>query len=150
MGVVQDATADRTHLSAHGGSMARLKLLAYLAEEPRRSTDIAGFFDQAPRTVTQAIDWLEQNGLASRSPVEGDRRAKMVQITDAGRKMLEQGLPLYDEIVGQTFGSLSTGELEALVNAISHLDHILSGLEQRAGVHRTRVRASTIGPTSPD
>lgn len=58
------------HLSAHGASMARLKLLAFLAEEPRRSTDIAGFFDQAPRTVTQAIDWLEQNGLASRSPVE--------------------------------------------------------------------------------
>ena len=134
-----------THLSAHGASMARLKLLAFLAEEPRRSTDIAGFFDQAPRTVTQAIDWLEQNGLGSRSPVEGDRRAKMVQITDAGRKMLEQGLPLYDEVVGQTFGSLSTGELEALEKAISHLDHIVSGLEQQAGIRRTRAGASGKG-----
>ena len=78
--------------------MARLKLLAFIAEQPRRSTDIASFFDQAPRTVTQAIDSLEQNGLVSRSPVAGDRRAKLVQITDTGREMLEQGLPLYDSI----------------------------------------------------
>ena len=52
------------HLASQGASMARLKLLVYLAEQPSRSTDIASFFDQAPRTVTQAIDWLEQNGLA--------------------------------------------------------------------------------------
>lgn len=64
--------------------MAQLRLLALLAEQPRRSTDIASFFDQAPRTVTQAIDALEQNGLVSRSPAADDRRSKLVQITDAG------------------------------------------------------------------
>src|SRR3546814_13407487 len=48
------------HLSAHGASMARLKLLAFLAEQPRRSIDIASFFDHAPRTVTQAIDRSEE------------------------------------------------------------------------------------------
>jgi len=91
------------HLAAHGASMARLKLLAFLVEQPRRSTDIASFFDHAPRTVTQAIDSLEQAGLVARLPVPGDRRAKLVQITDAGRAMLEQGMPLYDGIVAQTF-----------------------------------------------
>ena len=80
--------------------MAQLKLLAYLAEQPRRSTDIASFFDQAPRTVTQAIDALEQNGLVSRSPAPDDRRSKLVQITDAGRATLGLAMPLYDDIVG--------------------------------------------------
>lgn len=121
------------HLSANGASMARLKLLAFLAEEPRRSTDVANFFDQAPRTVTQAIDWLAQNGLASRSPVEGDRRVKIVQITDAGREMLDQGLPLYDDVVRQTFGRLEAEELEGLEKAISHLDRIAARLEDRLG-----------------
>jgi len=69
----------------------------------------------------------------------------MVQITDAGRKMLEQGLPLYDEVVRQTFGSLSTGELEALEKAISRLDHIVNGLEQKAGIRRTRAGGSARG-----
>jgi DNA-binding MarR family transcriptional regulator len=130
-----------THLSAHGASMARLKLLVYLAEEPSRSTDIASFFDQAPRTVTQAIDWLEQNGLATRTPVAEDRRAKLVQITDAGRAMLEQGLPLYDGIIAQTFGSLTAEELRALDKAILHLDQIVGELEREAGFRQGRVPA---------
>lgn len=125
-----------SHLSSHGASMARLKLLAFLAEQPRRSTDVASFFDQAPRTVTQAIDSLEQNGLVARSPVPGDRRAKLVQITSAGKAMLEQGLPLYDGIVAQTFGSLTAEELAGLDAAIQHLDRIVDQLEEEAGFRR--------------
>ncbi|TFI57124.1 MarR family transcriptional regulator [Sphingomonas parva] len=129
------------HLSANGASMSRLKLLAFLAEQPRRSTDIASFFDHAPRTVTQAIDWLEQNGLVSRSPVPGDRRAKLVQITDAGTEMLEQGLPLYDGIVARTFGSLTEVELAGLKAAILHLDRIVDQLEEEGGFRKGRVAA---------
>lgn len=121
------------HLSAQGASMARLKLLAFLAEHPRRSTDIASFFDHAPRTVTQAIDALEQNGLAVRLPVPGDRRAKLVQITDSGRGMLEQGLPLFDGIVALTFGGLTAQELAGLDAAILHLDQIVDQLEKKGG-----------------
>jgi DNA-binding MarR family transcriptional regulator len=127
------------HLSAHGASMARLKLLAFLADEPRRSTDIASFFDHAPRTVTQAIDSLEQNGLVSRSPVPGDRRAKLVTITEAGRAMLEQGLPLYDDIVARSFGSLAEEELAGFEAAIAHLDQIVDELEEEAGFRKGRV-----------
>lgn len=126
------------HLSAHGASMARLKLLAFLAEELRRSTDIASFFDHAPRTVTQAIDGLEQNGLVLRAPVPGDRRAKLVQITAAGRAMLEQGLPLYDGIVARTFGSLTEEELAGLDAAILHLDRVVDRLEEEAGFRKGR------------
>ena len=116
--------------------MARLKLLAFMAEQPRRSTDIASFFDQAPRTVTQAIDSLEQNGLVSRSPVAGDRRAKLVQITDTGREMLEQGLPLYDSIVARTFGNLTVQEIAGLEAAILHLGQIVEELEEGARLAR--------------
>jgi len=129
------------HLSAHGASMARLKLLAFLAEHPRRSTDIASFFDQAPRTVTQAIDSLEQNGLVSRLPIDGDRRAKLVEITDSGRAMLEQGLPLYDGIVGLTFGSLTAEELAGLDAAIVHLDQIAKQLEKEGSFRQGRAAA---------
>jgi DNA-binding MarR family transcriptional regulator len=124
------------HLSSHGASVARLKLLAFLAEKPRRSTDIASFFDHAPRTVTQAIDALEQAGMVARLPVLGDRRAKLVEITDSGRAMLEQGTPLYDGIVADTFGSLTGEELAGLDAAIAHLNRIVDGLEEQAGVRQ--------------
>ena len=128
------------HLASNGASMARLKLLAFLEEQPRRSTDIASFFDQAPRTVTQAIDSLEHGGWVVRSPVDGDRRAKLVEITDEGRTMLEQGLPLYDGIVAQTFGSLTATELAGLDAALRHLDNVVKELEK--GVVFRQKRAS--------
>jgi DNA-binding MarR family transcriptional regulator len=121
------------HLAARGASMARLKLLAFLAEKPRRSTDIVSFFDQAPRTVTQAIDALEQSGMVVRLPVPGDRRAKLVQITESGMAMLEESMPLYDAIVAQTFGSLTAEELAGLDAAIAHLNRIVDGLEEDTG-----------------
>lgn len=121
------------HLAARGASMARLKLLAFLAEMPRRSTDIVSFFDQAPRTVTQAIDALEQSGMVVRLPVPGDRRAKLVQITESGMAMLEESMPLYDAIVAQTFGSLTAEELAGLDAAIAHLNRIVDGLEEDTG-----------------
>lgn len=124
------------HLAAHGASMARLKLLAFLAEHPRRSTDIASFFVQAPRTVTQAIDSLERDGLVSRTPVAEDRRAKLVQITDAGKAMLEQGFPLYDAIVEQTFGSLTVEELAGLHAAIRHLDQIVDQIDKASDIRQ--------------
>jgi DNA-binding MarR family transcriptional regulator len=133
------------HLSAHGASMARLKLLAFLAEHPRRSTDIASFFDHAPRTVTEAIDWLEQNGLVARSPVPGDRRAKLVKVTQAGQTMLEQAQPLYDEIVQRTFGSLTPEELLGLDAAIAHLDRIAAEAEEEAGLRKGRAAVRRAG-----
>lgn len=109
--------------------MAQLRLLAFLAEKPRRSIDIAGFFDQAPRTVTQAIDLLENSGLVIRSPAANDRRSKLVHITEAGRATLDQAMPHYDAIIGQTFGSLAPNQLDGLYVAIEHLNRLVDGIE---------------------
>jgi DNA-binding MarR family transcriptional regulator len=41
-------------------------------------------------TVTAAIDRLERAGLVSRREAPGDRRARVVDISDAGRRLAEQ------------------------------------------------------------
>ena len=130
------------HLSGEGASMARLKLLAFVAEQPRRSTDITDFFDQAPRTVTQAIDALEQNGLVMRAPLADDRRSKLVQITDRGRTTLDQAMPLYDDIVAQTFGTLTPEELEGLDAAVKHLNRHVDEIEKKGGIREARASVS--------
>lgn len=132
-----------SHLAGQGASMAQLKLLAYVAEQPRRSTDVASFFDQAPRTVTQAIDALENNGFVSRAPLADDRRSKLLQITDSGRATLKQAMPLYDDIVGQTFGSLTPDELKGLHAAIKHLNRLVDQLEKKASVRATQTLVAT-------
>jgi hypothetical protein len=50
-------------------------------------------------------------------------------------------MPLYDDIVGQTFGSLTADELEGLDAAIKHLNRLVDHLETKASVPETQVPA---------
>ncbi|MFN3434510.1 MAG: MarR family winged helix-turn-helix transcriptional regulator, partial [Sphingomonas sp.] len=76
-------------MAEQGASLARTKLLLFLDRRgPARAADIADFFDNAPRTVTEAIDGLERDGLVIRSPDAHDRRVKQVSITDRGRRVI--------------------------------------------------------------
>jgi DNA-binding MarR family transcriptional regulator len=72
-------------MTARGASFARAKMLAHIAREGAlRSADLAVALDYAPRTVTEAIDGLERDGLARREPDPEDRRAKRISLTPAG------------------------------------------------------------------
>lgn len=120
-------------LADGGSSLSRIRLLAFLNEGPSRSTDIASFFGHAPRTVTQAIDWLETNGYVRRSAVPNDRRVKLIEITESGRVMLTKTEPLYEAITARTFGELDSEELVSLSGVLSHLASSIERLEKAQG-----------------
>lgn len=117
------------NLSRHDASLAKIRLLAFLDEGSKRSTDIASFFGQAPRTVTQAIDGLEATGHLRRVPVPGDRRAKFVELTDSGRMLLEQAQPLYEAVLQQTVGSLAAAELARFSALLAKVEAAVELLE---------------------
>lgn len=98
-------------MADQGASLARAKLLLFLQKRgPARAADIADFFDQAPRTVTEAIDGLERDGLVVRTPDAHDRRVKQVSITDEGRRVTSETEPLRQEMIGDVFGTLTAEE----------------------------------------
>lgn len=98
-------------MADQGASLARAKLLLFLQKRgPARAADIADFFDQAPRTVTEAIDGLERDGLVVRSPDAHDRRVKQVSITEEGRRVTSETEPLRQEMIGDVFGTLTAEE----------------------------------------
>ena len=51
-------------------------------------------------------------------------------------------MPLYDDIVGQTFGSLTADELEGLNAAVKHLNRLVDHLESKPSVTATRAPAA--------
>ncbi|HEU4346300.1 MAG TPA: MarR family transcriptional regulator [Actinoplanes sp.] len=53
---------------------------------PIRVSVLADHLHIAPRTATELIDDLESRRLAGRRPDPGDRRAVLVQLTEAGEK----------------------------------------------------------------
>ncbi|MCU6452603.1 MarR family winged helix-turn-helix transcriptional regulator [Sphingomonas sp. A2-49] len=98
-------------MADQGASLARTKLLLFLERRgPARAADIAEFFDNAPRTVTEAIDGLERDGLVVRTADARDRRVKQVSITDEGRRVIGETEPLRQDLIHGVFGVLDAEE----------------------------------------
>jgi DNA-binding MarR family transcriptional regulator len=102
-------------MTAAGLSLSQSKLLALVAQlAPCRPSDIATQMGYAPRTVTTALDALEENGWIERAPHPTDRRAQLVTITAAGRTTLDEVQRPKRRAVEQLFGVLSANEQKQL------------------------------------
>lgn len=117
------------NLAGSEASVARIRLLAYVADGPKRSTDIASFFGHSPRTVTEAIDALEVAGHVSRSSSPSDRRAKLVELTGSGRQVLDRAQPEYERLLAETVGSLGPSDIANLDQSLLKLSAKLEELE---------------------
>ncbi|TPG19468.1 MarR family winged helix-turn-helix transcriptional regulator [Pedococcus bigeumensis] len=58
--------------------------------ESARMGTIAAHLRIAPRSVTEVLDGLEERGLVRRVPDPTDRRAVLVELTDAGLSLLAE------------------------------------------------------------
>jgi DNA-binding MarR family transcriptional regulator len=122
-------------MADQGASLARTKLLLFLAKRgPARAADIADFFDNAPRTVTEAIDGLERDGLVVRTPDTRDRRVKQVSITDSGRRVIGETEPMRQALIDDVFGVLSVGEQAQLEDMLGRM---LAAVDAQEALHRS-------------
>jgi DNA-binding MarR family transcriptional regulator len=82
---------------ALGLSFARVRALRRLAAEPLTLRDLAGRLAADPPYITLIVDDLEERGLVQRKPHPEDRRAKLVQLTAAGRRAAARADAILDE-----------------------------------------------------
>jgi DNA-binding MarR family transcriptional regulator len=85
----------RIHLSTQGGEVnverSAYGIMCKLADEgPQRLGALAATFGLDPSTITRQVQALEEVGLATRSTDQTDRRASILDLSDAGRKVLEE------------------------------------------------------------
>jgi MarR family transcriptional regulator, transcriptional regulator for hemolysin len=72
-------------------------------------------------TMVVTIDELERTGLAERRPAAGDRRARIIAVTDAGERMVEQAQAIVDGVHADVLSALPEGEREAFADALTRL-----------------------------
>ncbi|MCZ4494689.1 MAG: MarR family transcriptional regulator [Conexibacter sp.] len=82
---------------ALGLSFARVRALRRLVEEPLTLRALAERLSADPPYVTLIVDDLEERGLVQRTPHPEDRRAKLVQLTKAGRAAAARADAILDE-----------------------------------------------------
>ena len=71
-----------------------------------------------PSTMVALLDGLEGAGLVTRTTHPDDRRARVVTITSKGRKALERGRRLNDEVEGEVLRGLSKTERRELLGLL--------------------------------
>jgi DNA-binding MarR family transcriptional regulator len=111
------------HMARNGVSLARTKILQVLAGcGPIKQARLAEELGLAARSITQALEAMERDGLVRRVPDGADRRAKVVTVTDRGARALADGEAAGDEILRRIFGGLGMDQLERLDEALAVVD----------------------------
>ena len=72
-------------------------------------------------TMVVTLDEMERAGLAERLPHATDRRARLVNVTPAGREVLDHAHAIVAGVYDEVLGSLSAADREAFVAGLSAL-----------------------------
>lgn len=115
--------ATHTHTAAAlqtiGLTPALFAVLNYLrAHEGAIQQQIGAAMGIDPSTMVALVDELERAGLAKRRPQRHDRRAREVLITPKGRRALQRGRELAEQVENEVLRGLSTAERRRLVTLL--------------------------------
>jgi len=113
-----------------GVSLAQSRLLEVIQQTARaRWSDIATALGYSPRTITEALDALERDGLITRTPDPADRRAKILTITKKGARDLAAAQDVRDQIRKVFFGVLTDGEKDTLLKMLRRMREAIQAID---------------------
>jgi DNA-binding MarR family transcriptional regulator len=93
-------------------------------------------------TMVVTLDELEGSGLAKRVPSSTDRRARVVEVTEAGRAKVAAASKVAARVQADVLASLEPADADALVRTLAHLVRVrLAEPAACKGVRRREPRA---------
>lgn len=72
-------------------------------------------------TMVHTVDALEKDGLATRKPSPSDRRARVVEVTDSGRKLVSSTENVLDNLYEEVLGRLPEADREPFLRSLATL-----------------------------
>jgi len=111
-----------------GYGTARMEALSTIARsaEPSAQIAIAKRIGIEGPTLTRMLDTLEAEGLVIRQPDPRDRRTKLITLTPAGEKALEEISAVMHAFRAKVLQTLSDGELDQVNEVTDKLMRLLS------------------------
>jgi MarR family transcriptional regulator, transcriptional regulator for hemolysin len=96
-------------------------VLFHAMQAERTQIQLAEIADLDKTTMVVTVDELERAGLAERRPSSTDRRARIIAVTEAGKRAVAEGTRIADGVHQAVLDALPAGEREPLVAALSQL-----------------------------
>jgi MarR family transcriptional regulator, transcriptional regulator for hemolysin len=148
--------ADMSFLLTHAGHVLATQMAAAMAEigitpraycvlfhaleAERTQIELAEISDLDKTTMVVTVDELEKAGLAERRPSGTDRRARIIAVTEAGRRTVAEGSKIADRVHVGVLDALPEQQREPFVAALTLLtDGYLSTPSEPAS-HGPQVR----------
>jgi len=129
--VMHHSMRERSHLAkAIGISMPQLGILMQIHfHENCGISDISGRFDITNAAASQLVDKLVQNGLIQREEDPHDRRAKLLNLTEKGKELINQATERRYRWVEDVAQKLSAQEREQVNEALNIMTRAAQELE---------------------
>ncbi len=105
-------------LAPYGLSRAQARVVRLLADGPLKMAAIADRLCVVPRTVTDLVDGGEAAGLVVRRRDPDDRRSMLVELSGAGRDLVDRLDAIRRASAAQVLGCLCAEDRAALVRAL--------------------------------
>jgi DNA-binding MarR family transcriptional regulator len=123
---------ERSHFAkATGLSMPQFGILMQLHYRHNCGvSDLSERFDITNAAASQLVEKLVQSGLILREEDPNDRRAKLLNLTDKGRKLIQQGIEERYRWVDQLAGKLSAEERAKVNEALTILTRAAQEAEE--------------------
>ena len=114
-------------LVGYGLTDATWRPLVYLGRlgDGIRQTELAEALGIKGPSLVRLLDNLERDGLIVRHEDQGDRRAKILTMTAAGRQVYEQVVAVTDRVAERLLGDAEEAELAAVRRLFNRLDAAL-------------------------
>lgn len=115
-------------------------VLFHALEEERTQIQLAEISDLDKTTMVVTVDELEKAGYAERRPSSADRRARIISVTEAGKKIVAEAGRIGDQVHREVLEALPEEEREVFVRALSRLvgGHLSTPVESARPVRRAR------------
>lgn len=115
-------------------------LEALLHKGPLTITEIQGKVLLASGSMTAAVDRLEQKGLIERGPAPTDRRAKILHLTPAGRRVVQTAFRSHAAELESAMAVLSPSEKRQLHALLKRLGLFAAGASTEPAVEKNATK----------
>jgi DNA-binding MarR family transcriptional regulator len=108
----------------------------YVHDDGMRLTELATFAGMTKQSIGEIVDDLAERGYVERFPDPADRRAKLIRLTEKGRRVQEIGYDLLYELErrwAERYGAERVAELRKLLEEIAAGERPMGVAELIAG-----------------
>jgi MarR family 2-MHQ and catechol resistance regulon transcriptional repressor len=125
------------HIASLGLGFSDFAVLEYLLHKgPAPVNTIGAKIRLTSGSITAAVDRLEEKGMVERHNDASDRRARIVHLTDAGRKLIACAFADHESAMERAASGLTPAERKRATDLLRKLGLRAQSLLQEAGKNR--------------